>query len=448
METLNVSRTPAEIFNEAQAAITRPVNAFVPANADEQQHLFLEGTIDVPDHHYDKLDAIDFESVDTRLGELANEIAQHSEVPERYKPIYEAYFEETRLKNRFMQLSHALKQESVDDAQKQDLEAEHQAINERLYGKPDRDTFKQLLAQKFQSLPVPDSQDEAAMRIYNELKELIPQDIQTLEATELYAPADETVAAMQRVVNVLYGKLLAHVPDREGEYSMDEVETTFREIVETEFGEAAGDWKVVRIKRSGIHVDASKQRIQIPEKGKSKTPERLRDLVVHELGVHFLHSIMGDETDLHLMRVGLPEYFDAEEGLGVLMEHARKGEFKPGGVYHYIVAGLIESGQSFRGAHDIRWRLEVLSDYEAGKDLNEEAIAKAKDTAYKGVVRITRAGDRPWYKDLSYYNGEIKNWQYFDRHAGDDLMLSLAMIGKLDPSNTDHIRTALETRTL
>ena len=71
-----------------------------------------------------------------------------------------------------------------------------------------------------------------------------------------------------------------------------------------------------------------------------RSRKKVENLAVHEIGVHMLRSIAVGETDMLPLISGLSDYYDTEEGLGVVMEQALSGKFAERGVDHYITAGL------------------------------------------------------------------------------------------------------------
>ena len=162
-----------------------------------------------------------------------------------------------------------------------------------------------------------------------------------------------------------------------------------------------------------------------------------------------LRSINGGETDVRPLKSGLSDYYDTEEGLGVVMEQALSGKFTERGVDHYITAGLAHfDNKDFREAFEIKWRLSLLSSVDDDGGVSGEQIAKAKKAAFTQTLRSFRgANDLPLFKNLSYYNGSVEVWKYLESIKGDDLLLSLLLAGKVNTS-ADHRRVILESRSV
>ena len=180
-----------------------------------------------------------------------------------------------------------------------------------------------------------------------------------------------------------------------------------------------------------------------------RSRKKVENLVVHEIGVHMLRSITGGETDMLPLRSGLSDYYDTEEGLGVVMEQALSGKFAERGVDHYITAGLAHfDNKDFREAFEIKWRLSLLGSVDDESEVSDEQIVKAKKTAFTQTLRSFRGtNDMPLFKDLSYYNGSVEVWKYLESVKGDDLLLSLLLAGKVNTS-ADHRRVILESKSV
>jgi hypothetical protein len=142
-------------------------------------------------------------------------------------------------------------------------------------------------------------------------------------------------------------------------------------------------------------------------------------------------------------------YYDSEEGLGKVMEQALVGKFGEAGVDHYITAGASHfDHKDFRELFEMKWRLGVLGALAEGDELSDEAVNKAKNTAYSQTMRSLRGTDElPWFKDLSYYNGSVDMWRHLEEIRGDDLQFMFVLMGKADPSNRRHRQVLYETKT-
>lgn len=444
MERQRNSRPIAEIFKDILDNDPKPIAAYVPSNGDEQKELFLSGIIDNPRHAYPKLETLDFTARDQKLKQLLEELQRHDEVSDKHQPAYADFVATFRAANRRMQIAHQLHTEGLTDSDRFDLEREYLQSNIETYGEPDRGTYHALVAELKTSLANKDFSGTAA-KVYGELLGLLPD---TADAPERYKPSEEVVEWVREVAESLYGNMMQHVPEREEPFGPQEVRDIFEAIVRDEFGESADGWQVIVTKAASINVVASEKLIKIPEDRKPIPTQELKGLVAHEIGVHMLRAVMGEQSDLLPMQVGLAEYYDAEEGLGKVMEQAVKGKYVDAGIPYYLTVGLMYyDQQDFRGAFEVMWRRKLLLDAK-GSDVDEEAVTAARTDAYKTVMRIARGADTlPWFKDLAYYNGTESQWKHMEDIMGDDLRFLFVLLGKGDSTNKEHVRIMYETRT-
>ncbi|CRH92662.1 conserved hypothetical protein [Chlamydia trachomatis] len=63
-------------------------------------------------------------------------------------------------------------------------------------------------------------------------------------------------------------------------------------------------------------------------------------------------------------------------------------------------------------------------------DLSRGDIENKRKEAYKATQRIFRGTDElPWFKDLSYFNGGQKIWQYIEENIGSEEMFDNFFLG-------------------
>ena len=438
---LNRDPSVEELFDTLLAVEPKPIGNFVPTNAAEQKDLFFDGTIRNPDHQYDKLSAIDFEANRTEILDVTNQLVDHEDTPLKYKDTYVNFGQNYLNKTIYMEKVNQYKQ-AEDGETKDALRADLMKMNIELYGEPDEQTYRSILNEKLDVIKNKELSGEAAT-IRDELMGLVG-DVETSNV-ERFHPSEETVAWMNEIAHSLYDGMLDHIPD-EKTFEDAAIKAVFEDILLEEFGESAKGWKVDVEKAQSINVKAGEKRLVIPE-GRKVSQAELRDLVVHELGVHFMRSVMGDQTDLLPLRLGLSEYYDTEEGLGVVMEQALAGEFKEAGLGHYLTAGLAHfDGKDFRDIFEIKWRLDALAKDDI--ETSDKALDKTKQATYKNTMRVMRGtDDMPWFKDLAYYNGAAETWKHLESIVGDDIEFMLVLLGKANPSNPSHRRIMLETAT-
>lgn len=420
------------------------ISSTVPANAKEQKALFIADKVPVPDHVYPKLAIKD--TVIDEIQRLGDTIIGSPMLDAKHSHVYEEFVGAYTKKTRLLRAMHDVKTADTDET-REAAHKEFMELNIELYGMPDRDTYGSLLSEKLAMLSEKTLPDNAQI-LLDELRGMVPAEYTQNKELVRFKPSAETVEWMHDAAETLYGPMLAHIPEKDT-FDVHEVRDIFAAILEQEFGEAASEWRVDVEEAKSINVKSAEKRIVIPEDRGELTRDDVRKLVVHEIGVHALRSITGEQTDIGPFRTGLSEYYDAEEGLGKVMEQAIDGTFVEAGVDHYITAGAVFfDHKDFRDTYEMKWRIEALQKLEKGAELTQEAIDKAKNTAYGGVMRILRGTDTlPWFKDLAYYNGTAETWKFLEEIRGDDSRLTLFMMGKMNTSDA-HLRTVLESRTV
>ena len=428
---------------------------FTPSNRSEEEKRFLSGEVINPQFVYDKLNSADFDEAIKKIQKIVNKILNHPSLPPSRRGIYEEfiadYSKKTTILNYVQQYNNAKSEE-----EKKAAAEKYRHLNIESYGEPDEDIYRSLLGEKLNCVrnkKLTGKADDLRKELFG-MVDFDPD----VDIPERFRPSSDTVQWMYGVAESLYGGMLKHIPDEQVEFNPHELQKIFTDIIEEEFngrgdtGSCAGvaeGWTVSVEKATSINVKSSEKRIVIPDNGIMRSRKKIENLVVHEIGIHMLRSINGGETDVLPLKSGLSDYYDTEEGLGVVMEQALSGKFTERGVDHYITAGLAHfDNKDFREAFEIKWRLSLLGSVDDDGGVSGEQIAKAKKAAFTQTLRSFRgANDLPLFKDLSYYNGSVEVWKYLESIKGDDLLLSLLLAGKVNTS-ADHRRVILESRSV
>lgn len=441
-----------DLYGQLMDLSPKIVTMFTPSNRGEEER-FLSGETRNPRFVYDKLYAADFDEAIEKIRELGDKILNHPDLTLVSKKVYEGfikkYYEQIELL-RYAQDYHGASSEE----DKQKIAEAYKGLNIEAYGEPDEGTYRSLLSEKLNCVCNKNLTGKAD-DLRKELFGMVDFD-PDVDIPERFRPSDETVEWMHSVAESLYGGMLSHIPNEQEEFDPYELQKIFTDIIEEEFNNdskgyagAAEGWTVSVEKATSVNVKSSEKRIVIPDNGMMRSRKKVENLVVHEIGVHMLRSITGGETDMLPLRSGLSDYYDTEEGLGVVMEQALSGKFAERGVDHYITAGLAHfDNKDFREAFEIKWRLSLLGSVDDGSEVSDGQIVKAKKTAFTQTLRSFRGtNDMPLFKDLSYYNGSVEVWRYLESVKGDDFLLSLLLAGKVNTS-ADHRRVILESKSV
>lgn len=445
MEHLSEPRPIEVIYAELERLEPKPIRDFVPKDAEAQKQAFLAGDIRNPVHSYDRLQGQDLVAQRVLIEALRQELEQSPIMPPKHRDAYLDIAENYLLKNRLMQAVKALPTLSApgrEIATESFMEA-----NIALYGEPEVATYHGLLSEARQRAEAKNLTGEAD-KIRTEFTALMPD---VKQGTERFKPSEETVAFAANAVEVLYGKWFRHIPEQEGDFTVEEVAEIFSTVIAEEYGESAEGWQVVLVGGTSINVSATERLVKIPKDRKPVSAKKMRGLLVHELGVHQLRSIMGDSLDIKPLRVGLSDYMDSEEGLARIMEMSATGKIEDAGIPHYLSASTAYfEGKDFRDTFEVIWRFHFLE--KAQEDMSDEQVTaeveKAKDRAYKQVFRTFRGTDTlPYFKDLTYYNGTMKVWEYLENQGQDINMFLMLLMGKADPTRPKHKRILLNAKT-
>lgn len=305
-----------ELYSQLINLLPKIVAVFTPSNRSEQEEKFLSGEVRNPQFVYEKLDNGNFDEDLTAIQQLGENILRSPDLPPKHRAIYEefirSYSEQTKLIRCAQEYHNA---EFSKD--RQAAASAYENLNQEIYGVPDEKTYRSLLGEKLGQI-ADKKLTGAADELRGELFQMVKFDSDQ-GAPERFRPSNETVEWMKGVAESLYGNMLKHVPENQANFNPNEVDSIFTEIIEQEFGEAAADWSVSVEKATVINVNLFDKIIAIPDKNMLRSREKVRSLVVHELGVHMLRAVTGGETDVFPLANGLSGYSDAEEGLGVVM---------------------------------------------------------------------------------------------------------------------------------
>jgi hypothetical protein len=437
----------------------RPVSHFTPDNLDQTMEDFLSGASRNPDDAtYSKLDSLDFESREAQYRSILTEIESHPGIPPSYLHVYEDYVARTIGINSLMLLAVRFRTAQTDE-ERQEAKQAFKKLNSELYGDPEPEVASLMVKEIADDTA--EVEDQGVARIRSEFLNLLPESLLDLDRhTASLKPSGEAKDFVANFVDYMHGPLLRHVEKAVVRLSeekqinknklkvgAEDIAAIFQTIIDEEFPESG--WKAVLRKANAINVVASTKEVIVPEDRRPVTPEQLRGLVVHELGVHMLRSIIGEGSDLIPQRFGFAGVGEAEEGLAKISESAIVEDTSRTGYQHYLTATLLNQGYDFRNAFEVMWRYKVLDAYldKPVDEINEDYINKQKKTAFKFMFRSVRGtNELPWHVPLNYFNGTHKIWEYIEEHKDSPEMVTLLFLGKIDPTKPNHVRGALDAR--
>lgn len=440
--------SPEELIDRVIELQPLPIKNFVASNLNEQKTLFLNNKIVNPTFKYDYLENLEIDEQVSELEAIRANLEQRNDIKDKYREAYLGYV--TRNLDIFEMMLTA--REINRNPNDKNLLSRYTELNTKLYGEVETGVFNGLVEELTSEVSLLDFQDDEAAQIRDDLIDMLPN---VKVVKDRFIPNQETLDYYRHVVDDLYGGMIKHIPDNIENFYPKDIKKVFDEIIKSEYEEAAEGWEVVIKDAGSINVIASEKQVVIPENRDPMSRDEIAGLVVHELGVHMLRSIMGEETDMPLLKMGLSDYYDSEEGLGRAFEQALTGKYEDSGVQYYLIAGLMSSvgkdnePKSFRETYEIMWRRQLLLDMkEADLDnITEDVIAQAKDLAFRQIIRIARgtSGQACLLKDLAYFRGSQNTWEHLERIKEDDLEFMFTLMGKADPLISSHKRILLES---
>lgn len=212
-------------------------------------------------------------------------------------------------------------------------------------------------------------------------------------------------------------------------------------------------WRVVQDRSAKLSINVEKKKIII---GRNRSPVSVREargLFAHEILVHAQRSVEGSKRSPDL-EVGLPDYLDAEEGFGVLVESAICGGIPTKVKDRYIDVALALGSMrrlplSRQEMFIFCYSRAVIRQVANGQDANLDEIEKE---VWEHINRIYRGSLGNQYvgvftKDVAYYQGFIKIAQYLKKTKKRNNLpqaLQYLLRGKFDPTNPAHTRIVNE----
>lgn len=434
METLGNSGESVSPVGEMIDAIDKTnVVVYEKLNASNDKAAkqeFLENdSLVYPNNEYGNLDGEEIRRNLTELDQIEERL-KSSWMSEKEIRFVKMIADDSRRKNEFLAANYVYNH--ADTPEKKAEAAEwHREANANLYGVPDEATFNSLLSEQIAKIDK-DALSEEQRAVYERLMNNIGPIKES--GQERFKPKQETVERFSELVQDFFGGFLQHLPEGQETFSSEEAAAIVNEIIEQEMGEEAGYKAIVDEKVA--NASASRGVIKFPAEAEYSR-ERLSALVVHELGTHAMRAIPYQGQEYKTFATGLPDNETFDEGVAGCVEQALKGEYDDFGEEHYINIGLATfKHKNFREIYDIQKDLKALT----GED--DSKVLLRVQRCFRGT------GELPNNKDLAYYNGVSRVWQYVEKHIDDpELFDNLFLSGKVDIENPEQERLSYEMRT-
>lgn len=430
----NFEKSPEKISTrEAYENIDPAIlSKFRPANAEEAEVEFCKNPyLYKPKNNYENYTPESVFELGKSIESAIEVLENDQDLSKIEQEIYGSQIEVQAKRYKFLRAGLDFKSAQTEE-EKSAAREEFMKYNREIWGVPERETFESLLGEKLSKLSKKEF-DNRGRWIRESLLAEFP-DVDLEKTGERFKPSSEVFEAFGDGVRMLFAEQLAQVPDapRDGDkFSAQEIGEVFQKVLGsfedgTEFSKYEISWK----DSGAISVNSSKRQISISKNRAGVSKKQLEGLVAHEICTHYYRAQIGEDYGIAPLRKGLDGYLDTEEGIARAMEMAVSGKYVEAGVPHYLTAGMAEfMGANFRDAYEINWRIYALEDSKTG-EISDEDIKKAQEKSYKNTQRIFRGTDEmPWFKDLSYYNGGQKIWQYIEKNIDDPMLFDDLLLG-------------------
>ncbi|MDE6203351.1 MAG: hypothetical protein K2G19_07730, partial [Lachnospiraceae bacterium] len=352
-----------EKMNETDISV---IDMLDNTNPDAKDEFLTDKGLSKPKNEYGQLDINRVDQNIETIISLKREL-ELLEIPEKRRELAAQILEGNLKKNRFVRASYLYNHAPSDD--KTEAAEEHHKANIALYGEPDENVFWSVLAEKLSSIPAENLQGEDKI-MYSEVLEMIGP--LRGENCRIFRPQKETVEWFSDAIEIFFEGFLAHIPEGQQEFSIEEACVVTNEIIRSEFGQdaaagtCAGDtcagtdadimakdadraasldttgWKAVVIPSGAVaSTDCEQKLIRFPGKRSrgAYTRKELKAIIIHELGVHALRSLPYESCGIKSFSLGIPGYEAFEEGVAKAAEQAVNRQYEDSGLLHYISIG-------------------------------------------------------------------------------------------------------------
>ena len=334
---------------------------------------------------------------------------EESSVTEQYKGLYGMLFQESIKKNRFIYANWQINDAPENAADNINAMQFHQETNHDLYGVPNNSIFWGIIREKLRKIEYKHlSLDKK--KEYEELLSLLgPIGDGTYKE---YQINQEVFLQYEAIVKNKYRNILERFQDPRKMYSVDDVCSAANDLLSTIQDKEGNAWRaMVEPGRSTAAVREEEKKVLFPgnrSKGDYSSAEA-KAILVHEIGVHVLRGLPFSNHKISAFYKGFPHYEESEEGIAKATEQATTGIYRPTGLLHYVSIGLADIlKKSFRESFEIQVRLEHLTG-----GVSASQCFDSIQRAYRGTGLLANN------KDLVYYNGTNKIWDFITEHIDD-----------------------------
>lgn len=334
-------------------------------------------------------------------------------------------------------------------------------LNQKLYGLMDEELFNKMMATERRRVENFTPKNNRAYAVKQSLEAYFIVHSYIGNEKPLLDPA--IIHKLQKLITARSRKVLLSVPPTNDNvvYGVRQCQQILQAALNAG-GLAAKGW-IIRIDaaKSNPATNVDERVIYIPSDTR-RTASQLRRLIIHEQEVHARRGQNGKDSGIPMLERGTIKYGNVEEGLGVLLECVLEGNLDNQSYFRardrYLTAGVAlgvdGNPKDGRATFGLMWRLLALRMSRNGViDTADEQEAKTMamlhtENAFRGT---NFAMPGIIYTKLKiYYEGLIKNAEYFTTHSGNVAKaLDQALQGKynhVDPREARLVRQLVSNR--
>lgn len=411
---------------------------------ESQKAAFLTGEILNPSFSYEKLDAGELVVSEKVLLDLKQRIKTEEENP-TVKQLYLWKINEKIAEARMLQATLSGNMRNFA------------RYNRFIYGNPDKAVFTHTLTSLTQELgEAKQSPDIDLQKAAIELEAVLPKVDLAENENEITPPPENVFLALRESVRGEFENLIGLTDAEKKKYSSEDLKQIFEEALR-EIGIEQG-WEVMVDKaKVVIGVDSAESQIGIPPE-KIYLLRRVKNLLVHEIGIHVKRNLEGGKSKLKLLSLGLDRYTRGEEGIATLTGNLAENPKEFGGYEMLdrqlaigLGVGIDGKKRDFRGAFEIMQKYYFFQEMQNCANLKNpekqaerkaKALTKSCDKAWLRCYRSFRGSDCEtpgvcFAKDIAYAEGNIATWYLLGKNQE---LLGKLTLGKFDQTNPRHLK--------
>ncbi len=324
------------------------------------------------------------------------------------------------------------------------------AANDRLFGTLEALRSAQAQEQLAAHLAGTEPKSEAAAAARGSMLTIFGYSNQAPPLGTELAAIENARTSLRPLAKAKFGfvdQLLAGLPNHRTIPS-ESVQAVLQQTITAILGPSADNWQArVKAGAPNIFVDLDRHAVVIPA-GRRYTPDHVKALTVHEIGVHVLRASNGAASQERLAGYGLPGYAPVEEALAVLLGSAGLPKYEA--VNSLAPLAIIDYASS-PAQPSFRQVFDFAADLVTALANPSEAAYQAKShryrrAAFSRVIRVLRLGRAGLIErsTTKYWRGLMVAGRHFSEHPLTQASFDELFLGKYDFTNPSQLELIKE----